>query len=166
MKVDLSAENSPLGPDLVRFVQDRGMSKQLNYAKGPFMVIAGSGMVTGGRILHHLLHRLSDPDNIVLFTGYQGEGTMGRRMIEGAEDVRIFRETVPVRAEIHKLNSLSAHADSNEIMQWLGNFKAPPKRTFIVHGEPPSQEALRDRIVKELGWNVEIPAMHQSFSLE
>jgi metallo-beta-lactamase family protein len=165
MKIDLAAEHSPLGPDLVHFVQDRGMSKQLNFAKGPFMVIAGSGMATGGRILHHLLHRLSDPDNVVLFTGYQGEGTMGRRMMEGAEEVRIFRETVPVRATVTKLNSLSAHADANEIMRWLGNFKAPPKKTFIVHGEPPAQEALRDRIVKELGWTVEIPAMHQSFDL-
>lgn len=166
MRVDLSEENSPLGPDLVRFVQDRGMSKQLNYAKGPFMVIAGSGMATGGRILHHLLHRLSDPDNIVLFTGYQGEGTMGREMLDGAPEVQIFRERVAVRAEIRKLNSLSAHADSNEIMRWLHNFKAAPKKTFIVHGEPPAQEALRNRIVSELGWEVEIPSMHQTFKLD
>ncbi len=165
MKVDLSVERSPLGPDLVHLVRDKGMSKQLNYARGPFMVIAGSGMCTGGRVLHHLLHRLNDPDNIVLFTGYQAQGTLGRQLIEGAEEAHIFREKVPVRAEIRKLNSLSAHADSNEMMQWLRGFKEPPKKTFIVHGEPPAQAALRDRIVEELGWNVAIPKHGEGFDL-
>jgi metallo-beta-lactamase family protein len=102
---------------------------------------------------------------MVLFSGYQGEGTLGRRIQDGEKTVRIFGQEIENRAEAQTLGSLSAHADQGEIMRWLRGFKNPPKKTFIVHGEPPAQEALRARIVADLGWEVEIPARGDRFSL-
>ncbi len=163
MAIDLN--HSPMEPDHVTFVRDREMSKALNSTKGPLMIIAGSGMANGGRITHHLLHRLSDPTTIVLFTGYQVEGTLGRRLIDGATEVRIMGQEVQVAARVDKLNALSAHADQGEIMQWLKGFKAPPKRTFIVHGEPPAQAALKAKIAEELGWDTVIPHWKERFEL-
>ncbi len=166
MKIDLSEGNSPFDPNMVHFVRDRGMSKALNSAQGPMMIIAGSGMCTGGRVVHHLKHRLADPDTVVLFTGYQAVGTLGRELVEKADEVSIHRQVIPVRAQIEKLNGLSAHADSNEMMRWLGGFKEPPKRTFLVHGEYDVQEVLKARIEKELGWDVVIPEHGQKFELD
>lgn len=157
--------HTPLQPDNVTFVRDREQSKELNSRRGPMMVIAGSGMANGGRIVHHLLHRLHDPSTIVLFTGYQAEGTMGRRLIEGAPLVRIMGREVEVAARVDKLNALSAHADQGEIMRWLGGFKTPPRKTFMVHGEPPAQATLKERIQRELGWEVIIPRWHESFEI-
>ena len=129
------------------------------------MIIAGSGMANGGRVIHHLFHRLSDPRTVVLFTGYQAVGTLGRSLVDNAKTVKIFRQDVTVAAKIEKLNALSAHADSNEILQWLKCYKSPPKQTFIVHGEPPAQKALQERITRELGWNTVIPHQAQEFPL-
>ena len=165
MRISLEAGRSELEPGGVQFVRDRDQSKALNNHPGPVVIISGSGMANGGRIVHHLLHRLSDPSTVVLFTGYQAEGTLGRRLIEGADTVRIFHEEVHVRATIESMNALSAHADQGEIMKWLRGFKQPPKRTFIVHGEPPAQEALSAKIVAELGWDVTIPAQGEQFAL-
>ncbi|MCW5936248.1 MAG: MBL fold metallo-hydrolase [Fimbriimonadaceae bacterium] len=166
MKIDLSEGRSPFSNDLVTFVRDRQTSKELNDSHGPFVVISGSGMVSGGRVVHHLKRRLGDPTTTVLFTGYQAEGTNGRRMIDGADSVEILGEAVPIRAKIERIDSMSAHADADEIMAWLGHFKEPPKQTFLVHGELPVQEALKARIERELGWNVGIPNLHETFSLE
>lgn len=165
MKIALDERDSPLQTSSVTFVRDRNGSKALNARPGPFIVIAGSGMASGGRVLHHLLHRLSDPRSIVLFTGFQAEGTLGRRLIEGDPEVRILGETVQVAARIEMLNSLSAHADREEILTWLSHFKAAPRRTFLVHGELPVQESLRDEIVKRYGWLVEIPKRGDTFTL-
>lgn len=161
----VAAHLDPFEPEGLRFVRDREASKALNSTKGPLMIIAGSGMANGGRIVHHLMHRLSDPNTIVLFSGYQGEGTLGRRIQDGEPRVRIFGQEIEVRAETQTLGSLSAHADQSEIMRWLKGFKNPPKKTFIVHGEPPAQAALRAKIESELGWNVEVPARGDHFSL-
>lgn len=162
----LERGDDPLQPDLLSFVRDREQSKELNSRRGPMVILAGSGMCTGGRIVHHLIRRLDEPDTTVLFTGYQAAGTLGREILEGAERVRVLGRDVQVRARIEKLNSLSAHADQAEILHWLGGFKTPPKRTFIVHGEPPAQDALRDKIVAELGWSVAIPEQGETFALE
>lgn len=132
---------------------------------GPMMIIAGSGMATAGRIVHHLRLRLPDPSTVVLFTGYQAEGTLGRRLLEGDEQVRILGDEVLVRARIEKLNALSAHADQGEIMAWLGGFKQPPKTTFIVHGEPKVQEVLKHEITTRLGWDAVIPGPGDQFRL-
>ncbi len=158
MRISLSRGETPLAPDLVRFVHDRNMSKALNMADGPMMIIAGSGMVNGGRILHHLRQRLGDSSTVVLFTGYQAEGTRGRDMIEGAETVRIFREDVPVRARIEKLNSLSAHADQEELLRWMSHLNSAPKRVFLVHGDYEVQQEFRAKIIERYGWEVDIPA--------
>ena len=164
-KLLFEADDDPMEPDGLAFVRDREESKALNVRKGPMIIIAGSGMVTGGRVLHHLAQRLSFPETTVLFVGYQGEGTLGREILEKTPEVSILGRPVEVRARIAKLNSLSAHADQAEIMKWLGGFKTPPKRTFIVHGEPPAQEALRKKVESDLGWSVEIPEHLEEFEL-
>lgn len=148
----------PLHPDHLEFIRDRNASKALNSRKGPMMIISGSGMASGGRVVHHLKHRLSDPHTIVLFTGYQGAGTMGRDLIDGAEEVKIHGDTIPVAAQIRRMTSLSAHADYSEMLRWMGGFKFPPKHTWLVHGEDDVQEAWQSRIQAEMGWNVSIPA--------
>lgn len=155
----------PLSPANLTLVRDSTQSKELNVRPGPFMVIAGSGMANGGRIVHHLRHRLSDPSTLVLFTGYQADGTLGRRLLEGAEEVSIFGDEIPVRAEVRALQSMSAHADYEEMLRWLRNFKTPPKKTFLVHGEPEAMESLYGKIKEELGWEVEMPVEGQTFSL-
>jgi metallo-beta-lactamase family protein len=140
-----------------RVIGNAEESKQLTASKVPSIVISASGMAEGGRVLHHLKAALPNEQNTVLFAGYQGAGTRGRRLVDGEKTVKIHGEWVPVAARIERIDSMSAHADSNEIMRWLGGFTAAPKRTFIVHGEPAAQDALAARIRKELGWDVHAP---------
>ena len=132
-------------------------SKQLTASTVPSIVISASGMAEGGRVLHHLKAALPNAQNTVLFAGYQGAGTRGRRLVDGEKTVKIHGGWIPVAATIERIDSMSAHADSNEIMRWLGGFKAPPRRTFIVHGEPAAQDTLAARIKKEMGWDVHPP---------
>ena len=140
-----------------RVIKTADESKQLTASRKPSIVISASGMAEGGRVLHHLKAALPNAQNTVLFAGYQGVGTRGRRLVDGENSVKIHGEWVPVAAAIERIDSMSAHADSNEIMRWLGGFTAAPKRTFIVHGEPAAQDALAARITKELGWQVHAP---------
>lgn len=165
MRLQLSERENPLRPDHLEFVRDVNQSKAINAMQGPMVVISGSGMCNGGRITHHLLNRLPDPSTIVLFTGYQAEGTLGREILEGAPEVTIHKRPVPVRAQIEQLSSLSAHADQTEILEWLSHFKEPPKTTFLVHGEPKPQEVLQGRIEAELGWRVHIPKHGEAVTL-
>jgi metallo-beta-lactamase family protein len=132
-------------------------SKQLTASRVPSIVISSSGMAEGGRVLHHLKAALPDAKNTVLFAGYQGVGTRGRRLVDGEKSVKIHGEWVPVVARIERIDSMSAHADSNEVLRWLHGFTRPPQRTFIVHGEPVAQDALGARIQKELGWPYKAP---------
>ena len=134
---------------LSRTVED---SKRLNATDGPGIIIAGSGMATGGRILHHLRRLLPDAATTVLFVGYQAAGTRGRWLRDGARTIKMLGAVVPVRAEIMVSDAYSAHADRGEILRWLGGFSRPPAMTYVVHGEPPAAAALRDAIVAELGW--------------
>ncbi len=138
---------------LARSVQD---SKALNDVDGPVIVIAGSGMATGGRVLHHLRRRLPDPRTTVLFVGYQAAGTRGRLLKDGAREVRIFGEEVAVRAQVVVSDAYSAHADQGEILRWLKGFKRPPRMTYIVHGEPEAALALREKISQALGWSATV----------
>lgn len=165
MKIAVEDHESSLEPDHLSLVRDREQSKALNKQPGPMIIIAGSGMANGGRIVHHLKNRLNNPSTTVVFTGYQGEGTLGRRLLEGDPQVEIHHEPVQVQAKVTKLNSLSAHADQGEIMAWLRGFKEPPRKTFIVHGEPRAQEALALRIKTDLNWDVVIPSQGQEFDL-
>lgn len=134
---------------LAKSVQD---SKALNEVEGPVIVISGSGMATGGRVLHHLSHRLPDPRTTVLFVGYQAAGTRGRLLKDGAREIRVFGEDVPVRARVTVSDAYSAHADQGEILRWLKGFTRAPRMTYIVHGEPDAALALREKIAQDLGW--------------
>jgi metallo-beta-lactamase family protein len=135
-------------------------SRDLQASAGPAIVISSSGMATGGRVLHHLERELPDPKTTVLFVGFQAAGTRGRALLEGATYTRIHGHDVPVAARVEGLDAMSAHADANEIMRWLGGFRTPPKLTCLVHGEPEPMDALKARIERELGWTVRTPG-HQ-----
>jgi len=133
-------------------------SKAVVQRGGPAIIISASGMATGGRVLHHLANGLADPRNTVLFVGFQAAGTRGRQLIEGAQEVKMFGQFVPVHARVEKLNGMSAHADAGEIAQWLRTFPKPPGITYLVHGEPSAQDTLKTRIETELAWNVQVPS--------
>jgi metallo-beta-lactamase family protein len=143
----------------VRYLRTVEESKSLhrNHVNMPMVIISASGMATGGRVLHHLRHFAPDHRNAILFTGFQAGGTRGATITAGAESVKIFGEYVPIRAEVQNLHMLSAHADADEIMRWLKNFDAPPRNTFVTHGEPAAADALRHRIEEELGWSCTVP---------
>ena len=157
---------NPLATRNFSLVQGRAGSKALSSQSGPAIIISASGMATGGRVLHHLAQYLPDPASAVVLVGYQAGGTRGRRLQDGEKEIRIHGQTVRVKARIETVGSLSAHADSNEMLRWLKTFKRPPRTTFIVHGEPESTVALRDRIEKELGWHTVIPAYQEKVELE
>jgi metallo-beta-lactamase family protein len=141
-----------------RAVPSAAESKALVENDQPAIVIASSGMATGGRVVHHLFANLSDARHTVLLVGFQAVGTRGRQLIEGAHYVKMYGQQIMVRARIEKINGMSAHADAGEIIRWLRTFPTPPKMTYLVHGEPPAQEALKRRITTELNWPVEIPS--------
>ncbi|HSD14816.1 MAG TPA: MBL fold metallo-hydrolase, partial [Flavobacterium sp.] len=126
-------------------------SKKINDITKDLVIIAGNGMMSGGRIMHHLFRRLPDPKNVVLIPGYQAEGSKGRRLQNGEKTIRIFGQEIEVNAKIFTIHGLSAHADRNELLQWLSGFKQPPQRTFVIHGEADSAGALCDTL-KEQGW--------------
>ena len=149
-----------------RTIASPAESRQLTQSRKPAIVISASGMATGGRVLHHLKAALPDGANTALFVGYQAEGTRGRQLVEGAKTVKIHGETVPVNATIAQIESMSAHADSTEILRWLGGFARPPRRTFIVHGELAAMETLAATITSKLGWTVQIPRYQEVVRLE
>jgi len=154
-----------LASPFVRMAKTADESKAINGHHGAGIVIASSGMMNGGRILHHLARRLPDPKTTVLVAGYQAKGTRGRSLIEGAEFLRIHGRDVPVRAVVRKVDALSGHADRHEIDRWLGSMAAP-RRTFLVHGEPPAAAALAEFIRSRRGWNVHIPALGEHVELD
>jgi metallo-beta-lactamase family protein len=149
----------------VNFCQTRESSKALNDIKKPCIIISASGMCTGGRILHHMTHRLPREQDTFLFAGYQAQGTRGRDMLDGEKSVRIFGQDVPVRCQVRVVNGLSAHADQTELLRWLKGFKKVPKRTFITHGEPATAKAFAEIISKQMGWSAVVPEYLESFSL-
>jgi metallo-beta-lactamase family protein len=142
----------------LHFIHTPDESKQLNSLRFPSIIISASGMATGGRVLHHLKHRLPDARNTVLFVGFQANGTRGQILKDGAREIKIHGEIVPVRAQVRLIDSFSRHADMSEIMRWLSGFRVPPKRTYVVHGEPEASAALAENIRNTLGWKVSIPA--------
>ena len=155
----------PLCSPSAQLVRTAEESKALNRHHGSAVIIAGSGMATGGRVLHHLKYRLPDPRNTVLLSGFQAEGTRGRALQEGARHLRIHGEDVQVRARVETIEGLSAHADQGELLRWLSGFTRPPRQTFLVHGEPKASEALAGKIRERLGWNVAVAADGATVSL-
>ncbi|MBW1980738.1 MAG: MBL fold metallo-hydrolase [Deltaproteobacteria bacterium] len=157
---------SILQPKEIHFSRSRQQSKALNEIDGEAIIISASGMATGGRVLHHLKYRLPRKRDTVLFIGYQAYGTRGRSILEGKDTVKIHGEHVPVRAHIEQLSGFSAHADYNEILAWLLGFNRPPRKTFIVHGEPKACSSLARKIEDKLGWDVVIPKFKEHFDLD
>lgn len=149
-----------------RTVSTPAESRQLTQSKTPAIVISASGMATGGRVLHHLKACLPDARNTVLFAGYQAAGTRGRQLVDGQQSVRIHGQTIPVHASIARLDSMSAHADSREILRWLAGFARPPRTTFLVHGEPAAMETLGAAITAKLGWATRMPQHQETIAIE
>jgi metallo-beta-lactamase family protein len=161
----LSREEADRACSLPQFVRDPEQSRQLDCDPHPKIIIAGSGMATGGRVLHHLKTYLGDSRHTILFAGFQAAGTRGEALLNGSEQIKIHGQYWPVKAQVENLDMLSAHADAEEIIDWLAHFKQPPRRTFIVHGEPDASDALRRRIEEQLGWDCLVPEAEQEYSL-
>jgi len=159
------ADGNPLDAHTVQFTRAVEDSKKINDVKTPAIIISASGMATGGRVLHHLLQRLPDPRNAILLAGYQAEGSRGRALEDGAKSVRIFGEDVPVAAEVINLRQFSAHAGKSELLRWLTGLPAPPRQSYIVHGEPPASAALKAAIESKFRWNVALPEYLHSYPL-
>lgn len=151
--------------DGVTFVRSVEESKKLTDRRGPMIVLAGSGMVTGGRILHHLETMAPDHRSTIVLAGFQAAGTRGEALAHGARDIKVFGRYVPVRARIAQIDSLSAHADADQLIAWLGTASHAPEAASVVHGEPAASDALRRRLRDELGWNATVAVDHQTVAV-
>jgi metallo-beta-lactamase family protein len=149
----------------VHFTRSREESKRINNVK-QCIIISASGMATGGRVLHHLKNRLPDPKNTILFVGYQGEGTRGRQLQDGAKTIKMMGEYVSVAAHVDTVSGFSAHADYKEIMRWMDGFSRPPRRIFCVHGESPGLSAMKQHIEERgAGWSAQIASYLEKVEL-
>ena len=151
------------GLSMVRTVEE---SKAINTITGSVMVIAGSGMCTGGRIKHHLLRNISRPESTILFVGYQAIGTLGRQIVEGAKEVRILGQEHPIRARVAQIDGFSAHADSSELFRWLSGLKKPPRHVFVTHGEPEPAMHFANFLREKTGWEISVPSYSEEATLE
>ena len=134
--------------------------------RGPRIIVSASGMLTGGRVLHHAMRILPDPNATIVFVGYQAVGTTGRRIQEGEKEVKIMKNWVPVRCRVEKVEGFSAHADWKAVLRWLQPLEQhPPKTAFMTHGEPESAEAMAGHIRERFGWNVVVPQYEQTVEL-
>jgi metallo-beta-lactamase family protein len=149
----------------LHLVQSIEESKAINSIKGSCIILAGSGMCTGGRIKHHLTRNISRPESIILFVGYQARGTLGRQIIEGQPKVRIHGQYYPVRAKIVQIQGLSAHADQQDLLRWLRYLRAEPREIFLTHGDQDKAEALAGLVANELGWRTRIPGYKEEVEL-
>ena len=159
-------EGCPIEGPSVQFARSSDDSKRLNHVRGPAIILSASGMLNGGRILHHLVRRLPDPNTILLFVGYQAEGTLGRRILEGAKEVQVLGQTIHVAAEIEEIPALSAHADSKELLEWLSAIPEKPREVFLVHGEDQARTALGESIRQKLGFSITLPKQDERRELE
>lgn len=162
----LGQYGSPLQWPGFTFASTPEESKKINDYKDPCIIVSASGMVTGGRIQHHLAQRLPDSRNTIIFIGFQAQGTRGFTIKSGAPEVKIFGEIVPIRAQIAALEQFSDHADTPELLQWLRTFRAKPNATYLVHGDPAASAQLRDTMAKELGWNVQVAEWMQKVEVK
>jgi metallo-beta-lactamase family protein len=156
---------SPFDFPNLRLVRSVDESKTLNYIKGTAIIVAGSGMCTGGRIKHHLAYNISRRESTVLFVGYQAVGTLGREIVSGAKEVRILGQKHRVRAKIVQMGGFSAHADRDELIRWLSGFRKPPARLFVMHGEPETAQSFADLVTRTKGWTVSVPQYQDSVVL-
>ena len=156
---------NPFGFDDLTYIRKVEDSKQLNFRRDPCIIISASGMVEFGRILHHVKNRVENPNTTILITGWQAPHTLGRRLVEGAEIVKIFGEEYQRKAQVEVLNGFSGHADRDELLNWFGAMSVPPKRTFLVHGEEDSALALSGSLRETFNATVDVPVMGQSFTV-
>ncbi|MBU0681626.1 MAG: MBL fold metallo-hydrolase [Proteobacteria bacterium] len=160
------SNNNPFGFETLKYTASVEESKVLSSSDRPAIVISASGMMEGGRILHHLKSRISNPKNTILVTGWQAPYTLGRRIVDGEDEVRIFGEIYPVRAKVEVLTGFSGHADRDGLLAWAGAMTKKPQHTFVVHGEEESATAFAAALKSELGFaNIVIPDPHQSFTI-
>ncbi len=157
---------SPFNFPGLRMTQTTHESKSINHIRGTVVVIAGSGMCTGGRIKHHLVNNITRPESTVLFVGYQAAGTLGRHIVEGAEEVRILGQKYPVRANITQLDGFSAHADRSDLLRWLGQLDSPPRGVFVTHGEPDSARTLAESVKEKFDYHSVVPQYRQTVTLD
>ncbi len=157
---------SPLEWPEFTFASTSEESKKINATRYPVIIVSSSGMVTGGRIQHHLAQRMPDPRNTVLFIGFQAPGTRGFTIKSGAPEVKIYGEMVPIRAQVAALEQFSDHADTPELLEWLRTFKSSPQTTYLVHGEASAATQLRDTISQELRWKVEVAEWMERVEVE
>lgn len=150
---------------MANYTRDAEQSKRISASTEPKIIISASGMATGGRILHHLKAFAPDPRNTIMITGYQVPGTRGASILSGERFVRIYGEWVPINAQVADLAMLSAHADADELIRWTTGFTTPPRKVFVVHGEPGPADTLRRRLEHELGWEATVPRPNQLFDL-
>ena len=148
---------SPFNLPGLKVVSSSGESKTINHIKGTVIVIAGSGMCTGGRIKHHLVNNITRPESTIMFVGYQAVGTLGRQIVDGARKVRILGQKYKVKAKVVRVHGFSAHADRNELLNWLRELQAAPRGVFVVHGEAESAKAFGNYVRKKTGWEVTVP---------
>ena len=152
------------GGPRMKFTESVEESMRINSVRSGAAIISASGMCDGGRVKHHLRYNISRPECSIVFVGFQAAGTLGRRIVDGAKTVRIFGEPYAVRAKVFTIGGLSAHADRPALLGWLGHFKRAPRQTWIVHGEPPAAQALRDEIRRK-GWHAETPSPRQTIEI-
>jgi metallo-beta-lactamase family protein len=150
---------------IAKYLRTTEESKKLNSMKVPMVIISASGMAEGGRVLHHLKNYIQDHKNTILFSGFQAPDTRGDKILRGEKQIKIHGNFFDVNAEIINLSNSSAHADYEEILQWLQEFKAAPKKVFITHGNIESAISLKEKIIEKLNWNVEVPKYLQSEKL-
>jgi metallo-beta-lactamase family protein len=157
LKALASEDSSPFLYDHVHSARSKEESKAINKITYPAIIISASGMATGGRILHHLKQRIGDSRNTVMFIGFQAQGTKGRFLIEGAKEIKIHGQQYEVGAHIEYVDALSAHADYEELLNWLQHFKSPPRKTLLVHGEELASLSLAEKISQRFAWDVHVP---------
>lgn len=155
----------PLKTRSMLIASSRDESKRLNEERGTRIIISASGMMTGGRVLHHALRILPDERATVLFVGYQAAGTTGRRILDGEKEVKVLGQYVPVRCHIERIGGFSAHADWKEVLRWLEGLQSPPRRTFLTHGEPEAARAMAAHIHQRFGWETNVPDYGDRFEL-
>jgi len=153
----MQKHESPFEFPGLKFTESTKESKAINTIKGTVVVIAGSGMCTAGRIKHHLANNITRPESTIMFVGYQAIGTLGRRIVDGDPEVRILGANYPVKARVVQIQGFSAHADKEELLQWLGSLKKPPRKLFVVHGEAESAKHFGEFIRERTGWDVAVP---------
>ncbi len=156
---------SPFDFPGLKLVESVEASKAINLIKGSTIIMAGSGMITGGRIKHHLVREITRPESALLFVGYQAVGTLGRQILDGVSPVRIFGQSYPVRMKIGTIDGFSAHAGMNDLQRWLNNFKSPPKHVFLIHGEEESILSLESYLHSKGGWEVSAPTYMEEYNL-